>query len=178
MWKFPKPPSQTTKLKVHDATPKMNRILLGPQCLPQRLAYCPRSQRSLNGSLFEAESSLAGRSPSSWSVPAPFAFPALAVFYHTQRLVNFYTVYYHEHKGCGFRGSGENCNSRQRSGSKRTPACCPEVWQWFGQWFELAEPLPILGNNTTSQPIRRLFLYSPLHLTNYITTTTPLPIPV
>ena len=41
---------------------------------------------------------------------------------------------------------------------------------------ELAEPLPILGNNTTSQPIRRLFLYSPLHLTNYITTTTPLPI--
>ena len=27
---------------------------------------------------------------------------------------------------------------------------------------ELAEPLPISGNNTTSQPIRRLFLYSPL----------------
>ena len=31
--------------------------------------------------------------------------------------------------------------------------------------LQLAEPLPILGNNTTSQPIRRLFLYSPLHLT-------------
>ena len=43
---------------------------------------------------------------------------------------------------------------------------------------QLAEPLPILGNNTTSQPIRRLFLYSPLHLNNYITTTSPLPIPV
>ena len=43
---------------------------------------------------------------------------------------------------------------------------------------QLAEPLPILGDNTTSQPIRRLFLYSPLHLTNYITTTTPLPRPV
>ena len=27
--------------------------------------------------------------------------------------------------------------------------------------IQLAEPLPILGNNTTSQPIRRLFLYSP-----------------
>ena len=31
---------------------------------------------------------------------------------------------------------------------------------------ELAEPLPILGNNTTSQPIRGLFLYS-----SYISTT-------
>ena len=30
--------------------------------------------------------------------------------------------------------------------------------------IQLEEPLPILGNNTTSQPIRRLFLYSPLHL--------------
>ena len=44
--------------------------------------------------------------------------------------------------------------------------------------LKLAEPLPILGNNTTSQPIRRLFLYSPLHFTNYITATSPLPIPV
>ena len=43
---------------------------------------------------------------------------------------------------------------------------------------QLAEPLPISGDNTTSQPIRRLFLYSPLHLTHYITTTTPLPRPV
>ena len=41
---------------------------------------------------------------------------------------------------------------------------------------QLAEPLPISGNNTTSQPIRRLFLYSSLHFTNHITTTTPLPI--
>ena len=39
---------------------------------------------------------------------------------------------------------------------------------------KLAEPLPILGGNTTSQPIRRLFLYSPLHLTDYITTISPL----
>ena len=43
---------------------------------------------------------------------------------------------------------------------------------------KLAEPLPILGNNTTSQPVRRLFLYAPLHFTDYITATSPLPIPV
>ena len=34
--------------------------------------------------------------------------------------------------------------------------------------IQLAEPLPISGDNTTSQPIRRLFLYSPLHFTQYI----------
>ena len=34
--------------------------------------------------------------------------------------------------------------------------------------------MPSLGNNTTSQPIRRLFLYSPLHPTQYVTTTSPL----
>ena len=48
------------------------------------------------------------------------------------------------------------------------------VWYgmvWYGMvWYgKLAEPLPVLGDNTTSQPIRRLFLYSPLCPTRYIT---------
>ena len=51
------------------------------------------------------------------------------------------------------------------------------LWDHIGI-IELAEPLPVLRNNTTSQPIRRLFLCYPLHLTNSITTTSLLPIPV